>query len=67
MHIYIILIYLQDHGCQDAFCGCILVDTENIIAINHPDATKEDFNTAGDSDSDESISMEDMDEEDSDE
>ena len=40
--------YEQDHGCRDAFCGCILVDTnvgydsfivneQNIIAINHPD------------------------------
>ena len=19
---------MQDHGCQDAFCGCILVDTQ---------------------------------------
>lgn len=43
------------------------MDTENIIAINHPDATKEEFNRPGESDSDESISMEDMDEEDSDE
>ena len=24
------------HNCQNAFCGCILVDGENIIAINHP-------------------------------
>ena len=53
----------QDHGCQDAFCGCILVDTENIIAINHPDATK-DVTRDYESDSDESICVEDMDEED---
>ena len=53
----------QDHGCQDAFCGCILVDTENIIAINHPDATRE-MNRDGGSDSDDSICVEDMDEED---
>ncbi|KAK8816195.1 hypothetical protein WA556_001140, partial [Blastocystis sp. ATCC 50177/Nand II] len=30
----------RDHGCRDAFCGCILVDANNIIAINHPDPTR---------------------------
>ena len=29
----------RDHNCENAFCGCILVDGENIIAINHPDGT----------------------------
>ena len=56
----------QDHGCQDAFCGCILVDTavrmgerangQNIIAINHPDATRVDMQDS-DSDSDRSLSF----------
>ena len=32
----------KDHNCQNAFCGCILVDGENIIAINHPDGTLND-------------------------
>ena len=54
---------VQDHGCQDAFCGCILVDTQNIIAINHPDATRVDFGDM-ECDSDESITMEEMEEED---
>ena len=36
----------RDHGCQDAFCGCILVDTANIIAINHPDATRPEIGRA---------------------
>ncbi|KAK8797073.1 hypothetical protein WA158_004283 [Blastocystis sp. Blastoise] len=29
----------RDHGCENAFCGCLLVDRTNIIAINHPDAS----------------------------
>ena len=32
----------KEHNCQNAFCGCILVDGENIIAINHPDGTLND-------------------------
>lgn len=31
----------KDHNYENAFCGCILVDGENIIAINHPDVNAE--------------------------
>ncbi|KAK8789799.1 hypothetical protein WA158_006579 [Blastocystis sp. Blastoise] len=48
----------RDHGCQDAFCGCILVDGDNIIAINHPDPQK--VQEYEDNDSDESMDLEDV-------